>query len=148
LLLEVLLTLLYIGLVVYSAIDCIQTPGGEIHRLSRGQWIAAILIIPGFGAVCWLMFGRAGRGRHERARSGPGQAAGYGWTEEGLARHPVGPDDDPDFLAGLAREQRERKRLLTRQEEDRRRRERTHRRDEERPAGPVDNPDTPPETGR
>jgi phospholipase D-like protein len=133
-LLSALPALAYLGLTVYSLIDCLQTPADELNRLSRGRWSAAIILIPVIGAVGWLLAGRPGRGRHERAPSGPDRAAGYGWTAEGVAQHPIGPDDDPDFLAGLGRAQREQKRLLTRQEEDRRRREAQERRDDQDPS--------------
>ena len=134
-LLSALPALAYLGLTVYSLIDCLQTPTEELFRLSRSRWIAAIVLLPVLGAVAWLLTGHAGRGRHERAPSGPDRAAGYGWTAEGVAQHPIGPDDDPDFLAGLGRAQREQKRLLTRQEEDRRRREEEQRRGQ---ADPTD----------
>jgi hypothetical protein len=132
-LLSALPALAYLGLTVYSVIDCLQTPTAELHRLSRSRWVAAIVLLPVLGAGAWLVTGRPGRGRHERAPSGPERAAGYGWTAEGVAQHPIGPDDDPDFLAGLGRAQREQKRLLTRQEEDRRRREAQERRDQQDP---------------
>ena len=132
-LLSALPALAYLGLTVYSVIDCLQTPAEELHRPSRGWWLAAILLIPVVGAVGWLLAGRPGRGRHERAPSGPDRSAGYGWTAEGVAQHPIGPDDDADFLAGLGRAQREQQRLLTRQEEDRRRREEQQRRDRQDP---------------
>jgi hypothetical protein len=135
-LLSALPALVYIGLVVYSVLDCLQTPTAEVHRLSHGQWVAAIVLIPLFGALGWLFAGRPGRGRHERAASGPERADGYGWTAEGVAQHPIGPDDDPDFLAGLGRAQLEQQRLLTRQEEARRRREEQHRRDGQDPTDP------------
>jgi hypothetical protein len=132
LLLTVLPALLYIGLVVYALIDCLQTPPDEVYRFSRGQWLAAIGFIPVFGAFTWLLVSRPNRARHGRARPGPDRPDGYGWTAEGLAQYPIGPDDDPEFMAGLGRAQRERKRLLTRQEEDRRRREDRQRREDER----------------
>jgi phospholipase D-like protein len=132
-LLSTLPALAYLGLTVYSVIDCLQTPTPELHRLSRARWITVIILVPILGAVGWLVTGRPGRGRHERAPSGPERAAGYGWTAEGVAEHPIGPDDDPDFLAGLGRAHREQKRLLTRQEEDRRRREEQQRRDRPEP---------------
>lgn len=132
-LLSALPVLTYIGLVVYSVIDCLQTPADEICRLSRSSWIVVIMLIPLVGALSWLRAGRPGRGRHERAPLGPDRADGYGWTAEGVAQHPIGPDDDPDFLAGLGRAQREQQRLLTRQEEDRRRREQQRRRDQQKP---------------
>jgi hypothetical protein len=129
--LSALPALVYVALLVYTVIDCLQTPPAEVRRWSRGVWLAAIVLIPIGGAVSWLLAGRPGRGRHERATAGPGGAHGYGWTAEGMAAHPIGPDDDPEFLAGLGRAQQERKRLLTRQEEDRRRREEKRRRDEQ-----------------
>jgi hypothetical protein len=127
-LLSALPALLYVGLVVYSLIDCLQLPPDEVYRFSRGQWVAVILFIPLFGALTWLVAGRPSRGRHGRGRSRTTPAEGYDWVP--VARYPVGPDDDPDFLAGLGRAQRERQRLLTRQEEDRRRRENRRRRDQ------------------
>jgi hypothetical protein len=132
-LLSALPALAYIGLVVYAVIDCLQTPTDEIPRLSRPGWIAVIVLIPLIGALSWLFAGQ-GSGvsrRHERAPAGPERAFGYGWTAEGVAHHPIGPDDDPEFMASLNRAQAEQQRLLTRQEEDRLRREReSHHREE------------------
>jgi hypothetical protein len=135
-LLSALPALAYIGLVVYAVIDCLQTPIDEIPRLSRSGWIAVIVLIPLIGALSWLFAGQSqgrrvvGR-RHERAPAGPERTFGYGWTAEGVAQHPIGPDDDPEFMASLNRAQAEHQRLLTRQEEDRLRREReSHHREE------------------
>lgn len=112
-LLTALPVLLYIGLIVYSVFDALQTPADELYRLTRGQWIAAIVLVPLFGAVLWLLASGPRRGgRHEHA---PGHPAGTGWAAEGMTQYPVGPDDDPDFIAGLARAQR--KRTLTRPDE-------------------------------
>ena len=130
-LLSVLPALIYIGLVCYCVIECLQTPATEVRGLSRPGWIAAILVVPLFGAGAWLISRReGGQRRHQRSPAGPERADGYGWTAEGVAQHPIGPDDDPEFLAGLGRAQRERQRLLTRQEEDRRRREQQRRPDD------------------
>lgn len=130
-LLSALPTLVYVGLVVYSVIDCLQTPAEEVNRLSHLGWVAVIVLLPLVGAIGWIFAGRVGQGRrHERAPLGPDRADGYGWTAEGVAQHPIGPDDDPEFLAGLGRAQREQNRLLTRQEEDRRRQEEDRRRNE------------------
>jgi hypothetical protein len=131
-LLSALPVLVYAGLVVYSVIDCLQTPAADLHGLSRPSWVAVIVLIPLFGALTWLLTRRTSSSRrHERAPAGPDRADGYGWTAEGVAGHPIGPDDDPEFLAGLGRAQRERQRLLTRQEEDRLRREQEQRHDDD-----------------
>ena len=132
-LLSVLPALTYVGLVVYSVIDCLQTPDDEIEYLSRGGWIAVIVLVPLVGPLTWLFAGQSAGGtrRHERAPAGPERIDGYGWTAEGAAQYPIGPDDDPDFMASLGRAQREQQALLTRQEEDRLRREReSHHREE------------------
>jgi len=112
-LLTALPVLLYLGLVVYSVFDALQTPAEELYRLTRGQWVAVIILIPLFGAVCWLLAAGPRRGRHEHA---PGHPSGTGWAAHGLTQYPVGPDDDQDFIAGLARSQR--KRTLTRPEDE------------------------------
>ncbi|GAB6901164.1 PLD nuclease N-terminal domain-containing protein [Kineosporia succinea] len=112
-LLTALPALLYIGLIVYSVFDVMQTPPDELHRLTRGQWVAVVLVVPLFGAVFWLLTSGPRRGRHEHA---PGHPSGTGWAAEGMTQYPVGPDDDPDFIAGLARAQR--KRTLTRPDDD------------------------------
>ncbi|MBT0767762.1 PLDc_N domain-containing protein [Kineosporia sp. J2-2] len=112
-LLTALPALLYIGLVVYSVIDAVQTPADELYRLTRGQWVAVIILVPLFGAVCWLLASGPRRGRHEHA---PGHPSGTGWAAQGMTQYPVGPDDDPDFIAGLARAQRQR--TLTRPDDD------------------------------
>ncbi len=111
-LLTALPVLLYIGLIVYSVFDALQTPAEELYRLTRGQWVAVIIVIPLFGAVLWLMASGPRRGRHEHA---PGHPAGTGWAAEGMSQYPLGPDDDPDFIAGLNRAQR--KRTLTQPDE-------------------------------
>jgi hypothetical protein len=112
-LLTALPALLYIGLVVYSVFDALQTPADELYRLTRGQWVAVIVLVPLFGAICWLLATGPRRGRHEHA---PGHPVGTGWAAEGMTQYPVGPDDDPEFIAGLARTQR--KRTLTRPDEE------------------------------
>jgi Phospholipase_D-nuclease N-terminal len=124
-LLSALPVLVVLGLTVYAGIDCLQAPPEELHRMSRGRWLAMIVLLPVIGALTWLVANRPVRGRHGRAanRSDRRFADPGRWVDE-TARAPLGPDDDPEFLAGLGRAQRERQRLLTRQEEERRRRER------------------------
>jgi Phospholipase_D-nuclease N-terminal len=108
-LLSTLPALAYIGLVVYSLIDCLQTPAEQLRRLGHGGWIMVMVLLPVLGALAWLLLGtpRTQR-RHARAGAGPADGVtGYGWTEEGLAQRPIGPDDDPEFLAGLGQARRD-----------------------------------------
>lgn len=93
-LVSVLPALIVIGLLVYAAIDCAQTPAEEL-RFGRGLWLTVIVLIPVLGPVAWLVWGRTSSPRrHARANT----------TQERIApQYPAGPDDDPDFLAELGR---------------------------------------------
>ncbi|MDO5493171.1 MAG: PLD nuclease N-terminal domain-containing protein [Nesterenkonia sp.] len=89
-----------LGLMIYSAVECLQTPRERVRVLGKWSWFAVILLVPLIGAGLWLAFGRA--------RKESGQAG----------RHrPAAPDDDPNFLRGLEIQRRQRQR----QEDERRR---------------------------
>ena len=51
--------------------------------MPRWLWVVAIILVPGVGALAWLLFGR------------PTKAAGRS------PKPPKAPDDDPDFLRKL-----------------------------------------------
>jgi len=78
---------------VFSIVDCaVQSPSR--HRgVSKGAWIAIVVLIPVLGGLLWFLIGR---GR----RQAPGRV--------------VAPDDDPQFLGTLSgvSDQDERIRLL------------------------------------
>lgn len=90
-----LLSLLVIGVMVYAIIDCVRTEDSRIRLgLPHWVWVALIVVLPGIGAVIWLVVSRFTRG---------GASAPSSWDaprRSGPAR-PIAPDDDPDFLAGL-----------------------------------------------
>ena len=133
--------LLELGLLVYCLVDCVQTPDGAHRNLPKWGWIVLILLLPLIGSIAWLVAGRPDRRRadvpwpstrtagfpeYERPRAGRGRS--------------LAPDDDPEFLAGLAA-RREDEQRLTAWEQDLRRREEELRRpptrpDDEGPAAP------------
>lgn len=80
--------LLAVAVVVWAAVECIQTPQPEVRNLPKLAWIAVILLLPFVGAVAWLFAGRPVRGG-----GGPGRPRPMS--------KPHGPDDDPDFLRRL-----------------------------------------------
>jgi hypothetical protein len=84
-----LLLLVHLSLAFAAIVDCY---GGEDKpaRLSRLTWslIAVFGVIA--GPVAWFGYGR------------PGRRLSLPWTAPGSPR-PVAPDDDPEFLAELAR---------------------------------------------
>lgn len=82
-------------LLVYTLIECVQSDRYSVRNLSKPAWLAVIVILPVLGPIAWLL---AGRPRRPGPRPWtPPQRAG----SPGPARPPRGPDDDPDFLAGL-----------------------------------------------
>lgn len=98
LLLRGLPVLIQLGLLIFCLVECIQTPAPAQRNLPKWAWIVLILVVPLVGSIAWLVAGRP-----RRPQPGTG-----GWATPGLSgmsgpgrRAPRGPDDDPDFLAGL-----------------------------------------------
>jgi Phospholipase_D-nuclease N-terminal len=136
--LDVLLILFAAGVWVYCLIDAIMTPRAEMRRLSPLTWAILITVLPVVGAVAWLLAGRPARSwrapmmpyrpadgprigpaealrRHPSGRSmelSPDSVLGDPFAPAAYGPPPpLGPDDDPDFLAELdqrLREQRDR----------------------------------------
>ncbi|ANJ25676.1 PLDc N-terminal domain-containing protein [Agromyces aureus] len=67
---------------VYAIADCAFFDRSRIRGVSRGWWLAIIVLLPVIGGILWFLIGR---GRAWRGRSGK----------------TVAPDDDPEFLRGL-----------------------------------------------
>jgi hypothetical protein len=92
--------LIEIGLLVYCLIDCVQSPPHAVRAMPRWAWALVIVVLPFFGSIAWLLFGRP-----------PGGAADVPWAATGTAGSPgyerprpprtVAPDDDPEFLDSL-----------------------------------------------
>jgi hypothetical protein len=102
--------LLWVALVVYCVIDAAQADEARVRVLRKPVWILLIVLFPFLGSLLWLLLGRP--------VAGVGPARPSSGTRRN--RRPVAPDDDPDFLADLARAnaQRERERRLREQHDD------------------------------
>lgn len=70
---------------VYALVEAFQADQTRIRLMPRWLWVAAIICLPGAGAVGWFVLGRPARG------GGDG----------GERLRPIAPDDDPDFLRRL-----------------------------------------------
>jgi Phospholipase_D-nuclease N-terminal len=126
----VLFGLVTVGFVVPCLIDVAVTPSAEMRSLSKPAWVLLIVFFSVFGATAWLAAGRPDRRRrmrllpryledapsigqqdalrrHPAGRAmEPGADAGVGpaaHDADTMARWPVGPDDDPEFMAELDR---------------------------------------------
>lgn len=99
--------LLEIGLLVFCLIDCLQTPREAVRSLSRRIWVIVIVLVPLAGGIAWLVLGRPRRADREaalRGVGGPGTASGPTRVRPARRAAPLAPDDDPEFLARLARD--------------------------------------------
>lgn len=67
---------------IYAIADCAFFDRSRIRGVSRGWWLAIIILLPVIGGILWFLIGR---GRAWRGRAGK----------------TVAPDDDPEFLRGL-----------------------------------------------
>jgi hypothetical protein len=108
-----LLVLVELGLLIFTLVECVTAPSYAVRRLPKGAWLAVIVLIPIAGAIAWLAAGRPVGPRHGTARGNrPGSARGPGRPvpqhQRGL--HPLGPDDDPEFLRQLGRAVEQRRR--------------------------------------
>jgi hypothetical protein len=89
--LRALLVLAGIGVTVYALIDCLRTDDRDVRVFPRPVWVLVILVVVLLGPLAWLATGRD--------RGAPS-------TGGGVARGPVAPDDDPEFLRRLGRSRR------------------------------------------
>lgn len=91
--------LLWIALLVYSLVDAAQADSSRVRALPKPMWLLLIVLIPFMGPVAWLLAGR------------PVGPSGRVRTSSGARRSQISaPDDDPEFLAALARSNRQRER--------------------------------------
>jgi hypothetical protein len=100
--------LLWIALLVYCLIDVVQSDEARVRTLPRSVWFLVVIVAPFAGAIAWFVWGR------------PAGSANGGRSSSGARRRgPTAPDDDPEFLAALAR-------ANARRERERRQREQRH----------------------
>lgn len=96
--------LVWFALLVYCLIEVAQADPAHVRVLPKALWALLIVLFPFLGSIGWLLAGRP--------VAGPGGRPSPGARR----RAPSAPDDDPDFLADLAR-------ANARRERERRRRE-------------------------
>lgn len=102
---RLLVVIIPLALLIYAFIDCVRTPEESMPSgIPKPLWLVLILF-PVLGPLAWILISRIAR-----AASSP-SGRSVVWTSESPRRPvrrpgPTAPDDDPEFLARLAREQR------------------------------------------
>jgi hypothetical protein len=114
-----LLFLADIALIVIALISCLSADEGDLRALPRIAWVFIILLFSPIGPIAYLIAGRPVNATPHDGAWRPGA----GFPEADRSRRQVAPDDDPDFLRGLAKQNRDDADLLRRWEEDLKRRE-------------------------
>ncbi|MFC3994558.1 PLD nuclease N-terminal domain-containing protein [Nocardiopsis sediminis] len=104
-----LITLLTIVLWVYAFFDALTTPAGEVRTLPKILWLVVVALLTPVGPLLWLFLGRP-RASDVTAPPAPSAQADSiehldpsDFNTPSGREHPVGPDDDPEFLRRLNR---------------------------------------------
>ncbi len=106
-------------LAIYALVDCIQTDESRVRGIQKPWWILLIVLIWIVGPVAWLIAGKEPAQRRNATWPGTG-TAGFPGNER---PRQVAPDDDPQFLSQLRRDNDDHERMLRKWEDDLRRRE-------------------------
>jgi hypothetical protein len=96
--------LLHVSLIVVALVDCLSAEEKGIRSLTRGAWIFLILLTSPLGAVAWFLAGQpapAVESHHGRTLR-PAGTDRRRPVRHAAAAGPVGPEDDPAFIASLA----------------------------------------------
>ena len=89
-------------LMVFSVVDIAVLERSRVRFLPKLAWIVLVVVLPIAGPVIWFI---VGRGR-------PGEGYSVASTNPTIRRlGPIAPDDDPDFLGRLHREQEQEQRI-------------------------------------
>jgi hypothetical protein len=97
---RVLLIAIPVVLTVFAIVDIAVVDRSRIRALPRVVWVL-IALLPVLGPVLWFFVGRIRSSELGAAPAAPPAA----WSG------PVAPDDDPDFLGRLHREQEQEDRI-------------------------------------
>jgi hypothetical protein len=94
--------LLQVSLIVVALVDCLSAGEKGIRTLPRGAWIFLILLTSPFGAFAWFIAGKPA----PAIRTHDGRVLRPAGADRRVQRRvlagPIGPEDDPAFIAGLA----------------------------------------------
>ena len=104
--LRVLAVIAAFALLVYALSDFATSDERDRGGIPKWLWVIIIVVLVYFGPLAWIAYSRSRRS----AAAAPTTRGGYpGAAPRGRRRpgQPVAPDDDPDFLWRLARDQRE-----------------------------------------
>lgn len=124
-------------LLVFCLLDVILTDEFRVRNLSKWAWVVLIIVVPIVGGIAWLIGGRPLKEQRSTV-PWPSRTAGYPEYERPDHLRPRPPDDNPEFLASLKKDNSDHERILRAWEDDLRRREERLRDGEGSGAEPTD----------
>lgn len=86
------------AVLIYTLVDIALIDRSRVKALPKLLWALIVIVLPIIGAVLWFLLGRE---RLSERGSGGGS----------VRRGPRAPDDDPEFLRKLGREQAQEERI-------------------------------------
>jgi hypothetical protein len=106
---RVLIPLILTGLLVFAVVDILVIDGGRVRGLPKYAWIGVVVLLPLIGPLLWFLVGRERleERNHGRYADPPSVSPSAARQRSG----PIAPDDDPDFLGRLSREQQQEERI-------------------------------------
>lgn len=81
----VVLVVIAVAFTIYTLVDVLLTDRARVRGLQKPLWALVVVLLPVIGGVLWLVIGKARRTSGDRVRV-------------------IAPDDDPDFLGTINRE--------------------------------------------
>ncbi|WP_028646614.1 PLD nuclease N-terminal domain-containing protein [Nocardiopsis sp. CNT312] len=103
-----LITFVTIVLWVYAFCDALTTPKQQVRILPKVLWLVVIAVFMPFGSLLWLFLGRPRQvapvhGGTSTTTMDTDDLDPSDFTRPSGSPHPLGPDDDPEFLRRLDR---------------------------------------------
>lgn len=80
----VVLVVVAVAFTIYTLVDVLLTDRSRVRGLQKPLWAILVVLLPVIGGILWLVIGKARR------------------TSRGA--RVIAPDDDPDFLGSINRE--------------------------------------------
>lgn len=108
---RVLVPLILTGLLVFAVVDILAIDGGRVRGLPKYGWIGLAILLPLIGPLLWFLVGRERLEPRNHGRYADAPAAPASPSAPGRRFGPIAPDDDPDFLTRLSREQQQEDRI-------------------------------------
>ena len=89
-------------LMIFAIVDIAVIERGRVRFLPKVAWIVLTIVLPIVGPVIWFIVGRGRPGESNSVSAAAPSSGRLG---------PIAPDDDPDFLGRLNREQEQEERI-------------------------------------